>query len=235
MVYLPKGYGGGDRYPVFYGLHNYTASETMWLEYAGIGKVADEMIEKGEIKPLVMVFPLTRYDPAKAIQEDMKDGIRDASQMEQFLVDELVPYIDTSLNTIKSPDSRSIGGFSMGGMFALETAFRHPDLFGKVGGYSPALMYSDFSGRQFEKWLFPRSDPDGIPDAAVFAREKRLDKLKVYLDCGMADDPFSVGIQSLYEALKARGIYAELDIHKGGHTLQLNRIEDFLLFYSGVE
>jgi esterase/lipase superfamily enzyme len=34
--------------------------------------------------------------------------------------------------------------------FALEIGFRHPDLFGKVGAFDPALPYSDFSGQQFE-------------------------------------------------------------------------------------
>lgn len=234
MVYLPKGYGGGEAYPVWYGLHGYSSSETMWLKTAGVGSVADEMMMRGKLAPLIMVFPLTRYDSAKVIQEDMKDGKRDASLMERFLCGELVPYIDSHYNTVKSRDGRYIGGFSMGGYFALEIAFRHPDLFSKVGGYSSALMYSDFSGRQFEKWLYPGSDTDDIYDAAVFAKDKGLDTLLVYLDCGSVNEPFLIGAQSLYDAFIERGISAEFYMHEGGHSLQAGKIGEYLKFYSGM-
>ena len=233
MVYLPAGYGNGEKYPVWYGLHGYSSSENMWLQTAGVGKTADQMIKRGEIRPLIMVFPLTRYDSAKVIREDMMDGKRDASQMERFVCSELVPYIDSHYNTEKSPDSRYIGGFSMGGYFALEIAFRHPDLFSKVGGYSPALMYSDFSGRQFEKWIFPGYDAEQICDPAAFARDQGLGRLKVYLDCGSVNEPFSDGAQSLYKALKERGISVEFQMHGGGHSLQLGKMEEYLLFYCG--
>ena len=43
MVYLPAGYGDGNTYPVWYGLHGYSSTETMWLTTAGIGQTADAM------------------------------------------------------------------------------------------------------------------------------------------------------------------------------------------------
>ena len=235
MVYLPKGYGGGEKYPVWYGMHGYSSTENMWLQYAGIGRKADEMIESGEIRPLIMVFPLTKYDSAKAIQEDMKDGKRDASQMERFLCEELLPYIDDHYDTPKSPDGRYIGGFSMGAYFALEIGFRHPDLFYKVGAFDPALRYSDFSGRQLEQWMYPYDNATKIDDAAAFAKHHGFDRLQVYLDCGGADDPFSQGAQSLYEAFQARGIHAKFQMYEGGHSLRLGQIGEYLLFFSGRE
>ena len=235
MVYLPMGYEGRDEYPVWYGLHGYSSCETMWLDTALVGRTADEMIERGEIEPLIMVFPLTRYDSAKVIQEDMKDGKRDASQMEMFLCKELVPYIDTQYKTIHSPEGRYIGGFSMGGYFALEIAFRHPDLFGKVGGYSPALLYSDFSGRQLEKWIYPNNNAEETYMAADVAKDMALNRLQVYLDCGSVNEPFSAGAQSLYDALIERGISVEFHKHDGGHTLQLGKMWEYLLFYCDGE
>ncbi len=235
MVYLPKGYGDGEKYPVWYGLHGYSSSENMWLQTAGVGRTADEMIERGEIRPLIMVFPLTRYDPAKAIREDLKDGKRDASQMERFLCGELIPYVDSHYNTIQLPDGRYIGGFSMGGYFALEIAFRHPDLFSKVGGYSPALMYGDFSGGQLEKWLYPDNNAEEIFETADFIMDKGLDKLQVYIDCGSVNEPFSDGAQSLYGILQKLGISVEFHMHEGGHSLQLGKMEEYLLFFSGME
>ena len=230
LIYLPEGYGGGDAYPVLYALHSYTTSETMWLD-AGIGDAADEMIKRGELRPMIMVFPLTRYDSAKAIQEDLKDGVRGESGMGRFVTKELIPYIGKHYDTIESPEGRSIGGYSMGGYFALEIAFQHPDVFGKVGAFYPALPFSDYSGGQFEKWLYPDESPELASDPAALAKAKGLEKIQVYLDCGRVNDPFSEGAQSLNLALQARGVPVAFSMHDGGHSLQNQKILEYLKFF----
>ncbi len=230
LVYLPEGYGGGDAYPVLYALHSYSTSETMWLD-AGVGEAADGLTGRCALQAMIMVFPLTRYDSAKAIQEDLKDGVRGESGMARFLTKELIPTIDAHYDTVGSPEGRYIGGYSMGGYFALEIAFHHPDLFGKAGAFSPALPYSDFSGGQFEKWLYPDADQEASFDAAAFAGDMGLDKLRVYLDCGRVNDPFSEGAQSLNLALQERGIPVTFSVHDGGHTLQLDKIPEYLQFF----
>jgi enterochelin esterase-like enzyme len=234
VIYLPKGYGGGDHYPVWYGLHGYNSNENMWINSAGAADAADAMIAAGEIKPLIMVFPLTRYDLFKDIQADFeKEGKFGESSMDRFLCEELVPYIDSHYDTVKSMNGRSIGGFSMGGMIALRIAFHHPNMFGKVGGYSPSVASSDYSGRQLEKWLFPNDNVDEIADIEAFDKQKGLDKLHVYLDCGTAADAFSVGVQSLSECLRTRGVRTEFHQYEGGHDVQyaINNIREYLKFY----
>jgi enterochelin esterase-like enzyme len=219
MVYLPAGYGGGKRYPVWYAMHGYSSTESMWLAEAGVGEVADRLIESGELAPLIMVFPLSRYDSAKVIQQDMADGKRGPSGMERFLCDELVPLIDAQYATLATSEHRYIGGFSMGGLFALQIGLHRPDLFGKIGAYSPALETADFSGDRFERWL--AVDPAGA------------NALAIYLDCGDERDPFSAGAASLEQALAARGIAVEFHPHDGGHSLRLDLLEQYLLFYAG--
>lgn len=232
VVWLPRGYGSGERYPVWYGLHGYSSTETMWLD-AGIGSVADELIVQNKLPPIILVFPLTRYDSAKAIELDMADGVRGESGMERFLCDELIPYIDAHYDTLAAPESRSIGGFSMGGMFALQIGLRHPDLFGRAAGYSPALIYSDFSGDTFEKWLaLDPVDPDG--DLSNYAASRGLDQIDIYLDCGGESDTFAKGTASLYDALLARGIRAQFHPHEGGHSLRPDLLEQYLLFFGGT-
>lgn len=229
IVWLPRGYGSGKRYPVWYGLHGYSSTETMWLD-AGIGSVADELIAQEKLPPIIMVFPLTRYDSAKAIELDMADGVRGESGMERFLCDELIPYIDAHYATLAAPESRSIGGFSMGGLFALQIGLRHPDLFGQAAGYSPALVYSDFTGDTFEKWLsFDPLDPEG--DLSGYAASRGLDQIDIYLDCGGESDPFAKGTASMYDALLTRGIQAQFHPHEGGHSLRPDFLEQYLLFY----
>jgi len=151
--------------------------------------------------------------------------------MERFLCEELIPYIDAHYSTISTAEGRSIGGFSMGGLFALQIALHQPDLFSKVGAYSPALTYSDFSGDHFERWL--STDPNDAASLAGYAKAHGMDKLSIYLDCGGTDDPFSAGAASLYDALSARGITTEFHPHGGGHSLDLSLVDAYLLFYGG--
>ncbi len=232
LVYLPKGYGGGHRYPVWYGLHGHGSSHTMWVDN-GIAEIADQLIDSGEIEPLIMVFPRARDATLKEIQDDLaKDGMLGEANMDQFLCKELVPYIDTNYDTNVSASARYIGGFSMGGMLALRIAFRHTELFSKVGGYSAAVISRDYSDRQLEKWLFPNDNVDELNDIQRYDKDKGFDKLRVYLDAGNENDPFSVGLQSLHEALQQRGISSEFRLYDGGHTLQKDSIKEYLKFYT---
>ncbi len=235
-VYLPKGYGSGEAYPVWYGLHGYSSNESMWIDQVGVTAASDELAENGAIKPMIMVFPYTRDATLKELNKDLEDdGKFGERNMDRFICEELVPYMDSRYDTIASADSRYIGGFSMGGMIALRVAFHHPDLFSKVGGYSAAVISSDYSGRQLEEWLFPYDNVNEIADIVEFDKQKGLDKLTVYLNCGTNNDPFLAGLQSLYEALQKRGIPVEFDMYRGGHDLEYSKanINQYLTFYAG--
>ena len=234
LVYMPKGYGGGHLYPVWYGLHGHSSSETMWLDQAHIGQTADTLMDRGEIDPMIMVFPFVRYDSAQIITEDMKDGKRSESQSESFVCQELLEYIDDHFQTLPGREGRYIGGFSMGGLFALEIAFHHPDLFSKVGAYSPALAVQDYSGDALSDWLYPDDSDLQALDMAGFAATHHLLELSVYLDCGGASDPFAQGVQSLYDNLQERGIRVEFHPHSGGHSLLEEYLPQYLAFYSGT-
>ncbi|MBN2535821.1 MAG: hypothetical protein JXB88_23275 [Spirochaetales bacterium] len=236
-IYFPKGYGGGNDYPVWYGLHSYGSIETMWIN-AGITESADKLIESTTIDPIIMVFPYTRYATSKEIKQDFEDdGKFDERNMDRFIWKELVPFIDSRYDTVRSASGRYIGGLSMGGAIALRVAFHHTDLFSKVGGYTPAITSGDYSDRQLEKWLYPNDDVSKINDVVEFAGKKGLDKLAVYLDAGNTNDPFFPGVKSLNEALQKRGIKSGFHPYNGGHSLEHNNrdFENYLRFYTGRE
>ena len=58
---------------------------------------------------------------------------------EDYFINEVIPTIDNKFKTLKNRNSRFVGGASVGGYIALHNAFRHPDLFSKVGGHMPAI------------------------------------------------------------------------------------------------
>lgn len=119
----------------------------------------------------------------------------------------------------------------MGGMISLRVAFHHADLFSKVGGYTPAMISKDYSNNQLEEWLYPNDKFDQSIDILAFDKKKGFDKLKIYIDTGNSNDPFSEGNQSLNKALLKRKIDIEFRLYNGGHSLQTDFIEDYLMFY----
>ena len=86
---------------------------------------------------------------------------------EDFIVQDVVGYIDEHYRTIEGRDGRGIAGFSMGGFAAINLAMRHPELFAAAYGLSPALFA-----------------PDGLENPLLFDTEdkeramlRRLDEL----------------------------------------------------------
>ena len=235
LLYLPKGYCNKKEYPVWYGLHGYSSDETMWIKN-DITKVADQLIGSGEIKPLIMVFPFVKDASFKEITADFEDdGKFDERNIDKFINEELVQYIDSHYCTDLSAKGRSIGGFSMGGMIALRIAFHHTDRFSMVSGYSAAVTSSDYSDRQLEEWLYPNDNMKDVKNLIRFDHKKGFDKLKVYLDAGSSNDPFSEGLQSLNDALQIRNIESEFHLLDGGHTLRANQFESYLRFFAAKD
>lgn len=232
LIYLPKGYGDGTEYPVWYGLHSFGANQTMWPDN-GITELADVLAADNKIKPLIMVFPLVQDATAVEIREDLKDGKIDERKVDIFVSRELTDYIDQNYFTIRDSKARFIGGFSMGGMLALRIGLHHPDLFSKIGGYSPAVPSQDYSSTQLEKWLNPNEQTSDIKDIKQYAKKKGYTTLELYLDTGNKNDPFRTGVESLHEALLKRGVKSSFVLYEGGHSLQKNYFEDYLHFYTG--
>ncbi len=62
---------------------------------------------------------------------------------EQFLIEELKPYIDSTYRTKKQAQYSAIGGSSLGGLISLHIGLKHPDHFGKLVIASPSLWWDN--------------------------------------------------------------------------------------------
>ena len=123
-VYCPNGF-----------LHGRTGDERM-LQQLGMDAAADALIKAGEIKPLRIVCP--NMDNSRGINSSEtyqeisgKYGVVHKGRYEDYLVEEIIPYVDHAFPTIKDRSARYIGGISSGGYTALSIDPRHPDLFSK--------------------------------------------------------------------------------------------------------
>lgn len=70
-----------------------------------------------------------------------KGGEGDAYR--QFLVEELIPHINSRFRTLSGPENTGVGGSSLGGLISLYIGFRHPDIFGQIMAMSPSLWWAD--------------------------------------------------------------------------------------------
>ena len=73
-------------------------------------------------------------------QSDQGHGAR-AMDHERFLINELIPWLEARNNIYHGADRRAIAGFSLGGLSAFDTAWRHPRQFRTAGIFSGSLWY----------------------------------------------------------------------------------------------
>jgi enterochelin esterase-like enzyme len=210
-VYLPPGYDETDqRYPVLVLLHGWPYDEAHW-DGLGVNQVADAGIQAGTWRPFIIVLP--------GGDEHLYVGTSGGDySYEGQVIHDLIPHVDATYRTWGNREGRAIGGISRGGVWALEIAFMHPDLFAAVGGHSPALSLN---------LAPPPYDP------FYLLTEPGVATLRIYLDAGDADWA-RTSTQRLHEALEKQGIAHAYAVHSGTHanSLWAASIAEYLAFYT---
>ncbi len=205
-VYLPPCYSfdASLRYPVLYLLHGQGSTEDQWIRIGAVS-AADKIISLASAPPFIMVFP---FDFSYKQPNEYK--------FEEVFVQLLIPQIDNDYRTKTDSTYRAIGGLSRGGAWALRIGTLHPELFGAIGGHSPAIFYVD------EKPLTRRLLD--IP-AEYMPR--------IWLDAGDKDSEFSV-IEPFEKFLSEKGIPHEWHEYIGWHEEKYwsAHVEEYLKWYA---
>ncbi len=222
LAYLPPDYGtAGRRYPVLYMLHGLGGHRDE-LVAMGLVDVADRAIRNGDVAPMLVIMP----------QGDLSYWVNhayDGPRWSEYLVHDVVPHIDATYRTLRSPAARAVGGVSMGAWGALANAFSHPEVFGVVGGHS----------------VTPRGDDGSLPFLGTGADFQRVDPvylastlaltsgLQIWLDIGESD-PWLPSAQVLHQVLMDRGIDTLWQLYPGGHLWDYweQHFIDYLRFYA---
>jgi enterochelin esterase-like enzyme len=210
-IYLPPCYDILDRrYPVLYLLHGWPYDELHWVTL-GVDEAADEGIAARSLPPFIVVLP----GGAERLYVNTSGGDR---SFEGQMINDLIPHVDHTYRTWTNREGRAIGGISRGGVWALEIALMHADLFGTVGTHSPALSVN---------LAPPPYDP------FYLLGEPGVMSLRIYLDAGDADWARKT-TQALHEAMDEQGIAHEFIVHPGGHENRLwaDNLAEYLAFYT---
>jgi enterochelin esterase-like enzyme len=133
VVYTPAGYDASvQRYPVIYCLTGFTGRGRMFLNdnafQPTLAERLDRLIATGKIRPIIAVMPdcFTYYGGAQYINSTATGNYED------YLTQEIVPFVDERFRTLKGRDHRAVIGKSSGGYGALIMGMRHADVFGLV-------------------------------------------------------------------------------------------------------
>ena len=131
-VYLPPDYDTSTkRYPVVYFLPGF-GDRSMDTSSDAI----TALIQKGTIQEMIIVVAPgdNRLGGSFYVNSPV------TGNWEDFIVQEVVGYVDNHYRTIARVEFRGISGHSMGGFGSLNIAMLHPDLFGAVYSLSPGLF-----------------------------------------------------------------------------------------------
>jgi hypothetical protein len=162
VVYLPAGYEGtSKRYPVIYFLPNpFEGSHRFIFDQRDAQDLFDRAIAAGVIEKFILVS----VDMNTPLGSSWYVNSPTTGNWEDFMIQELVPYIDANFRTLPTRDSRGIAGVLIGGYGAIRFGMRHPDVFGSVYAMHPVGTGSGVSVMdslpKWELWVNAKSMDD---------------------------------------------------------------------------
>ena len=167
-VYTPAGYEDNPktRYPVLYVLHGIGGDEDAWVTQGRATQILDNLIARGEARPMIVVFTNGNISQEAAPLENSTGYTRPTMSLPQTMegtfeaaFPEVVKYIDSHYRTIAKKQGRAICGLSMGGFHTLYITLNNPDMFNYSGMFSAAIgtgseqtaahkeIYADIDGK----------------------------------------------------------------------------------------
>jgi hypothetical protein len=133
-VYLPPDYDTpGKRFPVIYFLNNVNETETEPFASHDAKALLDTAIADGTIGSVIVVTA----DFSTPMGSSWYVDSSVTGNWQDFMVKELVPYIDSRYRTLATSASRGMAGDRMGGYGAIRFGMTNPDVFGAVYALHP--------------------------------------------------------------------------------------------------
>ena len=147
-VYLPPGYvqAPARRYPVLY------ANDGQDMAAVGLQATLARLYREKAIGPVIVVAIRMLDDRAsgyglfdRAAARSLVGGSRigpigtRAQEYSAWVATVLVPYVDAHYRTRKSARERTMLGWSLGALNAFGLGWQYPDVFGRIGAFSPSF------------------------------------------------------------------------------------------------
>jgi len=145
-VYLPPTYYECETaYPVVYYFHGFGESPGNFLNSSK--SQLDSLFKDGGDEFIMVEVAGSGYSGGSFYVNSPVTG-----NWDDFVIHEVVPFVDSNYRTLDKADSRGICGFSMGGFGAMNLALLHPDVFAAVYAMSPGIMKDDALPEAMGTW-----------------------------------------------------------------------------------
>ena len=214
-VLLPAGYAGSNRrYPVLYLLHGGGQDHTAFAARGWFRALAS--------RDMIVVTPKVGDSWYVNSAADPK------AKYEDFVVKDLVAFVDARYRTIASRDGRAVAGVSMGAWGAMLLGLKHPQLFGAIGAFSAPFGISrqdpnmDMTSRTQQRFGAPETAERRERDPGTLANTIPFESVPMlYLACGN-QDIFVADNRGFVQRLTARKIpYEYRELSPFGHSWDL--------------
>lgn len=149
LVYLPPSYDetlrlvgpGARRFPVvmilpaFGAAHRTLASFRLWDK--NVFEIYESLLTRAECVEAILVVPDTvnRWGGSQFLDSSATGAYQ------SYLVDEVVPFLDSLYRTIPTREARAIVGRSSGGFGALRVGIDRPDVFAAIGSHAGDSLF----------------------------------------------------------------------------------------------
>ena len=148
FVYTPPGYeqDAEKRYPVLYLQHGWGEDENGWGAQGHANLIMDNLIAEGKTRPFIIVMTYGMTNDVPLGGGPRGAGGRPAFNFDKFkgvLLDDLVPYVDSTYRTLADQPHRAMAGLSMGGMQTRTIAPANLDKFSHIGLFSGGSISAD--------------------------------------------------------------------------------------------
>lgn len=131
VIYTPPNYdpARAKPYPTLYLSHGGGENEMGWSTQGDVANILDNLIDDGQIQPLVVVMPNANGFAESTFNE----------AYDRDLIDNMIPFVEQHYHVSVSASDRAFSGLSMGGMLTNSFLINHPDVFEYYGMMSAGL------------------------------------------------------------------------------------------------
>lgn len=205
-IYFPPNFQKNAEYPVLFLLHGQSQNESIWQQ-TGLLEAIDRLIQDETIQPMVVVMP----------REERYMELLQESNYDRLIMDQLLPFVQSTFQIGKKRESTGIGGISRGALWAQKIAFKNYSIFGVIGLHSlPNRVFSDstlFRVIEDNRNIYP--------------------EVKIRIDIG-TEDGYIDGARAFIRQLSELGYPYDFVLNSGKHDIDYwkSQVENYLIWYS---
>jgi enterochelin esterase-like enzyme len=220
LVYTPPNFDPTKKYPVVY-----ISDGQMRGDAPGF---IEPLILKGELPPMVLVATWYGIPPdgsdalrSKEYLLDFPDGTDDFINHQDFLLREVMPYVEKNYGASSDPKQRVITGFSSGAAWAVAMGLLHPDVFPNV--IAQSMVWTGPVEAEGKASMSMSMDNVSFTpsERATDVYQRYLSKgsaPRFYLSAGTLEPAFYNATRRFAEDARAAGYPVQFEESISGHT-----------------